>query len=57
MSMLVTIDPFNVRARPELKFLGPEHLVLHYRQKLNQSLLTWDETTHLLEGIMNILGL
>lgn len=57
LSLVVIIDPLNVRARPELKFLGPERLVNQYLERLNEKLEDWDENCDLLDGLLNILGL
>jgi hypothetical protein len=53
---MVVVDPMNVRARPELKFLGPERLVQEYYQKWSEKLGDWDENVDLLQGLLNFLG-
>ncbi|CAH1380024.1 unnamed protein product [Tenebrio molitor] len=55
LSLMVVVDPMNVRARPELKFLGPERLVQEYYQKWSEKLGDWDENVDLLQGLLNFL--
>ncbi|RZC36407.1 E3 ubiquitin-protein ligase FANCL-like, partial [Asbolus verrucosus] len=55
LSVVIMVDPLNINVRPDLKFLGPERLILEYREKLNKKLNDWNENTNMLQGLLDIL--
>ncbi|XP_044260130.1 E3 ubiquitin-protein ligase FANCL [Tribolium madens] len=57
LSVIVTIDPLNVKARPELKFLGPERRVSQCLEKLSRKLDEWDDSGDFFEQLLKILDL
>ncbi|EFA05477.1 E3 ubiquitin-protein ligase FANCL-like Protein [Tribolium castaneum] len=57
LSVIVTIDPLNVRARPELRFFGPERLVHQHLDELNEKLEEWNDRGDFLEELLKILSL
>lgn len=54
---MVTVDPYNVNQRPDLKFLGPERIVDLYRSRLNDNLESWDYNNDPFQQLLHLLGL
>ncbi|CAH1118657.1 unnamed protein product [Phaedon cochleariae] len=57
LSLIVTVDPFNVTRIPEIKFLGPQRQVEALRTKMNNNLEKWDQTNDTFTEILLLLGM
>lgn len=56
ISTIITVDPFNVYERPDIKFLGPDRLIESYSSSLNENIGKWAYQENILQGILDLLG-
>ncbi|XP_030752976.1 E3 ubiquitin-protein ligase FANCL [Sitophilus oryzae] len=57
VSATITVDPYNVHLRPDVRFLGPSRLVKNYGIKLNENFSKWDCQQGFLYAVQLLLGL
>ncbi|KAH1011471.1 hypothetical protein HUJ04_000836 [Dendroctonus ponderosae] len=57
ISTIITVDPFNIYERPDIKFLGPDRLIESFSSSLNENIGKWVYQENIFQGILDLLGL
>jgi len=57
ISMIITVDAYNIFLRPDIKFLGPDRLTEPYSTRLNENLDSWVCQNDIFQGVLDLLGL
>uniref|UniRef100_A0A1B6G736 RING-type domain-containing protein n=1 Tax=Cuerna arida TaxID=1464854 RepID=A0A1B6G736_9HEMI len=59
VSMLVTLNPQDVKTCPDIKFLGPENSTIPYINSMENKLkaVGWNEDVSVVENLLSLLGL
>ncbi|XP_044753818.1 E3 ubiquitin-protein ligase FANCL [Coccinella septempunctata] len=55
VSVIITVDPCNMKCCPNFAFIGPEDLVNQYRCRLEKNLENWNDQNYLYEQILLVL--
>ncbi|CDW57771.1 zinc finger protein [Trichuris trichiura] len=54
-SMIVTLNPSEPRALPDIQFIGPESQLKRYHDLVNRNLIYWDKSNGVLENLQKLL--
>lgn len=57
ISTVITVDPYNIFMRPDIKFLGPDRLTEPFSTRLNENLGNWVCQNDIFQGVLDMLGL
>lgn len=56
MSFVIRVNPHNVKAVPNIKFLGPERLIEMYRTRLVENWSNWNTDGDIVTELLKLLG-
>ncbi|XP_066148809.1 E3 ubiquitin-protein ligase FANCL-like isoform X1 [Euwallacea fornicatus] len=57
ISVIITVDPFNIFQRPDIRFLGPEKSVEPYNTNFNNNFGNWALTENIFQAVLDLLGI
>lgn len=57
ISLILTVDPLNIKNIPDVKFLGPAKLSENFRTTVNDNLEHWDKNNDILIEILRLIGM
>ncbi|XP_066257766.1 E3 ubiquitin-protein ligase FANCL-like isoform X2 [Euwallacea similis] len=57
ISVIITVDPFNMFQRPDIRFLGPEKSIEPYNTNFNNNFANWGLTENIFQAILDLLGI